>query len=123
MRKALFIMIAMFLSFNVAAIAESPTMEKDVEATLHKTENKNNRPRTLIPDSIVCCYSYGVLFFDSDVEMTNLCVVVTRLEDNTSYVYYLNSSYDCINTQLESGEYYIAVSGDLSNYEGSLTIY
>lgn len=123
MRKTLFIMVAMFISLNVAAIAESPTMEKDVVATLHKTSNKNNRPRTLIPDSIECCYSGGVLYFNSEVEMNNLCVVVTRQDDNTSYTYFLNSLYDYISTQLMSGDYNIVVYGDLLDYEGLLTIY
>jgi hypothetical protein len=57
MRKALIIMIAMFISLNVAAIAEEPTKDVNYETVLSKTSS-NNRPRTLIPDTIECCYSY-----------------------------------------------------------------
>lgn len=122
MRKTLFIMVAMFMSLNVAAIAEEPAKDVNYETILQKTEN-GKIPRTIIPETIECCYSGGVLYFNSDVEMSNIYVVVTRQDDNTSYTYFLNSSYDNINTQLMTGDYNIVVYGDLSNYEGLLTIY
>lgn len=122
MRKTLFIMVAMFMSLNVAAIAEEPAKDVNYETILQKTEN-SKPPRTIIPETIECCYSGGVLYFNSDVEMSNIYVVVTRQDDNTSYTYFLNSSYDNINTQLMTGDYNIVVYGDLSNYEGLLTIY
>lgn len=122
MRKTLFIMVAMFMSLNVAALAEEPAKDVNYETILQKTEN-SKPPRTIIPETIECCYSGGVLYFNSDVEMSNIYVVVTRQDDNTSYTYFLNSSYDNINTQLMTGDYNIVVYGDLSNYEGLLTIY
>lgn len=122
MRKTLFIMVAMFISLNVAALAEEPAKDVNYETILQKTEN-SKPPRTIIPETIECCYSGGVLYFNSDVEMSNIYVVVTRQDDNTSYTYFLNSSYDNINTQLMTGDYNIVVYGDLSNYEGLLTIY
>jgi hypothetical protein len=122
MRKTLFIMVAMFISLNVAVIAEEPAKDVNYETILQKTEN-GKIPRTIIPETIECCYSGGVLYFNSDVEMSNIYVVVTRQDDNTSYTYFLNSSYDNINTQLMTGDYNIVVYGDLSNYEGLLTIY
>lgn len=115
-------MVAMFMSLNVAAIAEEPAKDVNYETILQKTEN-GKIPRTIIPETIECCYSGGVLYFNSDVEMSNIYVVVTRQDDNTSYTYFLNSSYDNINTQLMTGDYNIVVYGDLSNYEGLLTIY
>lgn len=122
MRKTLFIMVAMFMSLNVAALAEEPAKDVNYETILQKTEN-SKPPRTIIPETIECCYSGGVLYFNSDVEMSNIYVVVTRQDDNTSYTYFLNSSYDNINTQLMTGDYNIVVYGNLSNYEGLLTIY
>ena len=120
MKRLLIILVMMGYLQNLV-IAEEPQETAFGNTTLH-TSKGSSRPRTLMPESIECYYSCGVLCFSADSEMSNIVVSVTN-NDNCSTLLYNIADIDCvICVNLEPGCYTICCECEGSLYEGVLLI-
>lgn len=120
MRRLLIISVIFGCLLNMVA-AEEPQETLTGNTTLNNTTS-GTRPRTLLPESIECYYSCGLLSFSADSEMSNIVVSVTN-NDNCSTLLYNIADIDCvICVNLEPGCYTICCECEGSLYEGVLLI-
>ena len=120
MKRLLIILVMMGYLQNLV-IAEEPQETVSGNTTLH-TSTGSSRPRTLMPESIECYYSCGVLCFSADSEMSNVVVSVTNNDNNTTLLYNMIDLECAIYVYLEPGYYSICCECDGNSYEGLLYI-
>lgn len=120
MRRLLIISVIFGCLLNMVA-AEEPQETLTGNTTLNNTTS-GTRPRTLLPESIECYYSCGLLSFSADSEMSNIVVSVTNNDNNTTLLYNIIDLECAIYVYLEPGYYTICCECDGNSYEGLLYI-